>query len=135
MFDQTLFHLMRVVLQEHTARWAGLLPDVTKPQYAVLEALDTCGEMDQITLGEASASTKGTLAEMVVRMEARGLISRRADEQDSRRRLITLTEQGRAALEVARPLADSVERSMLAQISLSERRTLITLLGRVRRHM
>ncbi len=52
MFDKTLFHLMRVVLQEHTARWASLMPDLTKPQYAVLEALDTAPEgLDLMTLG------------------------------------------------------------------------------------
>ncbi|NDL61653.1 winged helix DNA-binding protein [Enterobacteriales bacterium SAP-6] len=133
MFDKTLFHLMRVVLQEHTARWGALMPDLTKPQYAVLEALATSPEgLDQATLGQASATTKATLAEMLGRMEARQLIVRRTDATDSRRRLIRLTEQGRDILSIARPVAEQVSNSILQTLSTDEREALVQTLAKMR---
>lgn len=120
MFDDTAFHLMRVILQEHGARWAERLPDLTKPQYAVLEALDDTGGLDQKAVGEASATTKATLTEMLGRMEARGLIERRADAGDARRRLVLLTSAGAAKLGEARVVAASLEREMLGALPSDE---------------
>ncbi len=134
MFDKTLFHLMRVVLQEHTARWSLLMPELTKPQYAVLEALATSPEgLDQATLGQASATTKATLAEMLGRMETRQLIVRRPDAADSRRRLIRLTRQGRDMLNLARPVAEQVSDSLLQTLSADEREALVQILAKMRR--
>ncbi|MBT2502881.1 MarR family winged helix-turn-helix transcriptional regulator [Curtobacterium sp. ISL-83] len=113
MFHETAFHLMRVVLQEHGARWTERLPDLTKPQYAVLKALAGTDGLDQKALGEVSATTKATLAEMLGRMETRGLIERRADTADARRRVVLLTPAGSAKLAEARIVADALEREML----------------------
>ena len=33
------FHLLRQLFQQHTARWQQALPDLTKPQYAVMRCL------------------------------------------------------------------------------------------------
>lgn len=133
MFDKTLFHLMRVVLQEHTARWTSLMPDLTKPQYAVLEALATAPEgLDQVTLGQASATTKATLTEMLGRMEARRLIVRRMDCADSRRRLIRLTHEGRDMLSIARPVADQVADGILQTLSADEREMLVQTMAKIR---
>jgi len=119
-FDDTAFHLMRVILQEHGARWTERLPDLTKPQYAVLEALDGTGGLDQKAVGEASATTKATLTEMLGRMETRGLIERRADAGDARRRLVLLTPAGSAALQDARHVAAALETEMLGALPAGE---------------
>lgn len=133
MFDKTLFHLMRVVLQEHTARWTALMPDLTKPQYAVLEALATSPQgLDQATLGQASATTKATLTEMLGRMEARRLIIRRTDSADSRRRLIRIAKEGRDMLTIARPVADQVADEILRQLSADERENLVQTMAKIR---
>ena len=51
---------MRRVLQQHGARWAAALPEMTKTQWAVLRAAadDRC---DQNTVGERTAIDKATL--------------------------------------------------------------------------
>ncbi|MGQ7109755.1 hypothetical protein ACUOFC_07910, partial [Escherichia sp. TWPC-MK] len=37
------FHQLRQLFQQHTARWQHELPDLTKPQYAVMRAIaDSC---------------------------------------------------------------------------------------------
>ncbi len=33
------FHQLRQLFQQHTARWQHELPDLTKPQYAVMRAI------------------------------------------------------------------------------------------------
>ncbi len=33
------FHLLRQLFQQHTARWQQALPDLTKPQYAVMRSV------------------------------------------------------------------------------------------------
>lgn len=135
MFDKVVFHLMRVVLQEHTACWASEISDVTKPQYAVLEALDNADCLDQLALGQAISANKATLTEMIVRMESRGLINRRIDVNDSRRRLLTLTQAGRDMLARARPVADAVKEEILAPLSAEERQVLTELLGRIKQNV
>ena len=68
------FHLLRQLFQQHTARWQLELPDLTKPQYAVMRSIAEHPGIEQVTLTEAAVSTKATLAEMLSRMESRGLV-------------------------------------------------------------
>lgn len=60
--------------QQHTARWQQALPDLTKPQYAVMRSVAEHPGIEQVALIEAAVSTKATLAEMLSRMEARGTV-------------------------------------------------------------
>lgn len=69
------FHQLRQLFQQHTARWQHELPDLTKPQYAVMRAIADKPGIEQVALIEAAVSTKATLAEMLARMENRGLVS------------------------------------------------------------
>lgn len=59
------FHQLRQLFQQHTARWQHELPDLTKPQYAVMRAIADKPGIEQVALIEAAVSTKATLAEML----------------------------------------------------------------------
>lgn len=72
----TAFHLLRQLFQQHTARWQHELPELTKPQYAVMRVIAEHPGIEQVDLTEAAVSTKATLAEMLSRMENRGLVKR-----------------------------------------------------------
>ncbi|MQY20321.1 MarR family winged helix-turn-helix transcriptional regulator [Nocardia macrotermitis] len=132
MFDDTPFHLMRVILQDHGARWYDRMPHLTKPQYAVLEALDAHDGLDQKALGEASATTKATLTEMLTRMQERGLIERRADAADGRKRSVHLTATGRRTLTEARIVARDLEKEILGTLTPDQLRQLSSLLATLR---
>jgi len=132
MFDDRVFHVMRALLQDHQARWAERMPDLTKPQYAVLEALGGAGGLGQRELGEASATTKATLTEMLVRMEARDLIERRADVGDARRRLVYITAAGARKLAEARLVARAIEAEMLGVLDHQELSVFTMTLSRLR---
>ncbi|ENB7486917.1 MarR family transcriptional regulator [Citrobacter koseri] len=117
----TAFHLLRQLFQQHTARWQHELPELTKPQYAVMRAIAEHPGIEQIALMEAAVSTKATLAEMLSRMESRGLVTRESDPQDKRRRFVYLTGEGETLLTSAMPLGDRVDDEFLGRLSDDER--------------
>ncbi|HAK7521893.1 TPA: RNA polymerase sigma factor RpoS [Salmonella enterica] len=77
--------------------------------------------IEQVDLTEAAVSTKATLAEMLSRMENRGLVKRENDPLDKRRRFVYLTAQGQTLLAAAIPLGDRVDDEFLGRLSAEER--------------
>ncbi|SDH06891.1 MarR family winged helix-turn-helix transcriptional regulator [Nonomuraea jiangxiensis] len=129
MLDDRPFHAMRLVLREHGIRWQRALPDLTKPQYAVLAALAEATELEQNLLVEAAASTKATLADLLARLEAQGVVERRTEPRDRRRRFVSLTDKGREIYAAARPRADAVSETFLRELEPDDRRELTRLLS------
>lgn len=127
----TAFHLLRQLFQHHTARWQHELPDLTKPQYAVMRAIAEQPGIEQVTLTEAAACTKATLAEMLSRMEKRDLVKREHDPADKRRRFVYLTAQGEALLASATPLGNSVDEEFLGRLSDEEREQFTRLVSKM----
>ncbi|MFS2222088.1 MarR family winged helix-turn-helix transcriptional regulator [Pantoea sp. B65] len=122
------FHLMRQLFQEHTAQWQKSMPELTKQQYAVLCAVAEQPGIEQMDLTDAAISTKATLAEMLLRMEKRGLLLRKAGVSDRRRRYIYLTAEGEKVLQLAQPVAKDVDMTFLSRISSAEQQVLVRLL-------
>lgn len=119
---QEAFHLLRQLFQQHTAHWQQFLPELTKPQYAVLRSIAEHPGIEQVALTEAAVSTKATLAEMLSRMESRGLVQREADPADKRRRFVFLTPEGEALLESSKPVGNNVDEAFLGRLTAEERR-------------
>lgn len=70
--------------------------DLTYPQYLAMIAL---WERDDVTVGALGARLyldSGTVTPLVKRLEARGLVTRRRDEDDERQVRVALTKDGRA---------------------------------------
>ncbi|WP_342323777.1 MarR family transcriptional regulator [Kosakonia sp. BYX6] len=114
------FHLLRQLFQQHTSRWQQALPELTKPQYAVLRSIADNPGIEQVALTEAAVSTKATLAEMLSRMENRGLVRRENDPADKRRRFVYLTNEGEALLAASIPLGNSVDKAFLGRLDAHE---------------
>jgi len=120
--------MMRRIVQEHTSRWQEAGVPVTKPQYAVLRAIDEKPGSEQSAVGLASSTTKATLTEILGRLESTGLIQRRADDVDRRKRYVDLTPAGVDLLATARRQATRVNESFLTHLDASERQSLRALL-------
>ncbi|CAK6501138.1 Transcriptional regulator HosA (plasmid) [Pantoea sp. Nvir] len=125
------FHLMRRLFLEHTSQWQQSLSELTKPQYAVLCAVDEQPGIEQMDLMEVSVSTKATLAELLLRMEKKGLVRREQGTYDRRRRHIYLTDAGKKVLEEAKPAAGRVDAAFLNRLSEQEQQELIRLLQKM----
>ncbi|MGL6234068.1 MAG: MarR family winged helix-turn-helix transcriptional regulator [Segniliparus sp.] len=113
--DEVL-HLMRRIMQEHASLWQRHLPELTKPQYAVLRVIGEQPGIEQIAVTSAAAITSATLAEMLGRLVERGLVDRKTDPDDGRRRLLALTEQGVALVRSAKPKADHIDQLLLDRL-------------------
>ena len=104
---------------------------VTPVQFAILHALmDTPGE-DQVTLAGRVAFDPATSGSVIGRLEARGWVRREADPRDRRRKLLWLTDEGRAvALRMARSVAQVQDR-LTEPLDAAERDTFVRLLSRL----
>lgn len=82
--------------------------NISPVQYSLLTVLDEHGEVDQNTLALKLGLERTSVAEVIPRLVARGLLSRRQNETDKRFKLVKLTEQGKSLLDEMR---DAVERA------------------------
>ena len=94
---------------------------VTPVQYAALQAVGHQPGMDQRTLARTIGFDTSTIAGVIDRLEARGLMQRNASAQDRRVRLLTLTEAGVALLAALVPAMLQAQQRILSPLPEAER--------------
>lgn len=123
-------HLMHRVLQlalDIYAEEAG--PDgLTQRQFAVLEAVSVRSGLTQTDLVKATGIDRSTLADLVARMTAKGLLERERSALDARAKAVRLSEAGQAALEAARPRVEAADKRILALLPKARREGFLDLL-------
>ena len=95
---------------------------VTPVQYAALQTVANSPGIDQRTLARAIGFDTSTIAGVVDRLEARGLLQRNASPEDRRVRLLTITPAGRAALRVVLPGMRRAQERMLEPLPSRDRK-------------
>lgn len=90
---------------------------LTQRQLAVLAASGLNDGATQTGLVAATGIDRSTLAEMVARMTAKGLLAREKSSTDSRANVVTLTAEGRAILDEAAPKLAKVDAALLSMLS------------------
>lgn len=137
---QPLFQLeaqpSQLLRRAHQRATALFLSDLgpnqfTPPQFAALYKLYEKGSVSQNSLGRMIAMDAATMQGVVRRLHERGMINRTPDAVDRRRIQLTLTDEGRLAVEEALDRAQSVEREILAPLNSREQATLMRLLSRI----
>jgi len=101
---------------------------VTPIQYAALQQVDRSPGTDQRTLAAMIGLDTSTVAGVVDRLEARGLLQRSASPADRRVRLLTLSEAGRALLEGIEPDMWRAQQRILAPLNEHEQQEFMRLL-------
>jgi DNA-binding MarR family transcriptional regulator len=99
------------------ARLSGLTPR----QFAVLVAVAEEEGLTQTGLVERTGIDRSTLADIVARLLARGLIQRRRAKDDGRAYAIKLSAQGAKALREAQPGAAAADARLLANLPPAKR--------------
>jgi DNA-binding MarR family transcriptional regulator len=102
---------------------------LTHRQFTVLAAVDAHDGKSQTELVKITGIDRSTLADMVARLMAQGLVQRRRTKEDARTNSIKLTPQGKKLLKTAQTGAEDVDKNMLAMFPAGERKTLIDCLG------
>jgi MarR family 2-MHQ and catechol resistance regulon transcriptional repressor len=100
--------------------------------FAVLEAVLHKGPLPVNEIGKKVMLTSGSITVAVDRLEAKGLVERRAHSTDRRAKIVHLTKEGRKL--ITRAYADhAADLERLASVSLTkaERETLIRLLKKI----
>ena len=123
-------HLMHRVLQlalDIYAEEAG--PDgLTQRQFAVLEAASLKAGLTQTELVRMTGIDRSTLADLVTRMTAKGLLERERSTLDARAKAVRLSEAGLARLEAARPRVEAADKRIMGLLPKSKRDSFLDLL-------
>lgn len=127
--DQPGFHIRRlqqiavaVFLQE--AEGSGLTPT----QFATLQTVVNQPGVDQRTLARAIGLDASTTGGVIDRLEARGLLRRRAASGDRRVRLLDATVDGRKLLADAVPAMRRAQARILEPLTPAEQREFVRML-------
>jgi MarR family 2-MHQ and catechol resistance regulon transcriptional repressor len=99
--------------------------------FAVLEALLHKGALPINEIGKKVLLTSGSISVAVDRLEARGLVERRACRDDRRAKIVHLTRAGRNLITRAFATHAAEMERLTAELSTDERTTLIRLLKKL----
>ena len=102
---------------------------LTQRQFAVLEAVSAKAGLTQTDLVRATGIDRSTLADLVARMEQKGLVERRRSTLDARAMAVRLTDAGSATLEAMRPRVQSADKRILALLPKGRREAFLTVLA------
>ena len=94
---------------------------VTPVQYAAMQALANAPGVDQRTLARSIGFDTSTIASVIDRLEARGLVQRDLDPRDRRVRLLSLTGTGHALLTDVVPAMRRAQERMLQPLCAQDR--------------
>ena len=105
--------------------------DLVIPEYGALTVLDAEPGIDQQGLASRLGIDKMSAGQMVDRLEARGLVSRRPHPTDRRARALHLTPEGLALRRRLRPHTLAAQDRILAPLRPEERPLFVDLLTRI----
>lgn len=119
-----------------TTALAARLPDGwTTPQVAVLTFLSQHPGSPQRTIAAGTGIDTATLAEMLKRLEARGMVRREPDPQDARRLLVSIGDIDDQELLAAIRAAGEVNEVATRDLTEADITTLWNLLARLRANL
>src|SRR5215510_4782599 len=95
--------------------------ELTPRQFAVLYTVANNEGLSQTGLVERTGIDRSTLADIVRRMQRKGLLQRRRTKEDARAYAVKLTDEGRKALRTAEPLARRVDDRILEALPGKQR--------------
>lgn len=94
---------------------------ITPVQYSLMTALRESGELDQNSLALQIGLERTSVAEVVPRLQARGLVQRLKDSRDGRVKLVRLTAKGRMLLKKIAPAAQRAHDRTIEKLNMAER--------------
>ena len=124
-------HLMHRALQLALDVYAEELgtDGPTQRQFAVLEAVSQRAGLTQTDLVKATGIDRSTLADLVSRMTAKGMLDRERSTLDARAKAVRLSAAGEAALAAARPRVIAADRRIMGLLPKAKRDLFLDLLS------
>jgi len=105
--------------------------ELTPRQFAVLYTVANNEGLSQTGLVERTGIDRSTLADIVRRMQRKGLLQRRRTKEDARAYAVKLTDEGRRILRTVEPLAKRIDRRVLGALPANRRDEFIAALASI----
>ena len=121
----------KVVRQDMINRFKAHGIDLTPEQWILLAKLDEHGTLSQTELAAMSFKDKPTVSRIIDLLVKKGIVNRRADEQDRRRFHIDLTSEGHRVIGQARPQVVASRAQGWQNITEEEYHQLVAILDKI----
>ena len=125
--------LVRRLHQIHAAMFAeecGAF-NITPVQYGLMTILSEQPGLDQISLGSELGIDRTNVADVLVRLEDRGLVRRQGSRADRRMKLASLTKKGETLTRRMETHMKRAQARLMAPLGAGDRATFLELLGRL----
>jgi DNA-binding MarR family transcriptional regulator len=121
--QDSLIHLLHRASQAADECFAGHaeISDLTARQFIVLATIAEKEGSSQTAISEVTGIDRSTLADVIGRLQRRGLVWRRRTKQDARAYAVRLTEAGHKVLAAALPAAAWVDSQLISSVSPAKR--------------
>ena len=116
-----LHQALQFALDVYGAETGGVDTPLTQRQYAVLAAVEAHPAPTQTDLVRATGVDRSTLADMIARLIAKGLLARERSTIDARANVVRLTGDGAGALSAMRPRAEAADGRILHVLGAGKR--------------
>jgi DNA-binding MarR family transcriptional regulator len=122
-FDRSPTHLLHRILQCANSVFDAEKgdADLTPRQLSVLVAVARNEGLSQTRIVERTGIDRSTLADIVQRLQKKGLLHRRRTREDARAYAVKLTDEGRRIMHSAAPLIARVDGSIVGALPARER--------------
>ncbi|MDN3722560.1 homoprotocatechuate degradation operon regulator HpaR [Roseibium salinum] len=101
---------------------------ISEQQWRILRVVDEAGEIEQTAIAQGACLQLPSLTRILRSMEADGFISRRNDEADRRRTLVSVTENGRSLIADHQPRNAEIFKRLEAEFGREKLEQLLDLL-------
>jgi len=101
---------------------------ITPVQFGLLSILDGKSPLDQVTLAAEVGIDRTNVADVVTRLESRGLVERRPNQSDRRTRLVSITDDGRTFRQQVHKCMEIAQERFLAPLREEDRGLFMRLL-------
>jgi len=112
--NRSVAHLLHQAEQAATTLFAAnALGFITPRQLAILITVSENEGLNQTQVVERTGVDRSTLADIIKRLARKGLLQRRRSREDTRAKVLRLTDEGRQLLAVADPVSRNVDELLL----------------------
>jgi MarR family transcriptional regulator, lower aerobic nicotinate degradation pathway regulator len=130
--DRQVGFFLRQANQRHVAIFANAIGDkLTTTQWSALSKLGEIQPCSQNQLGRETAMDVATIKGVVDRLVKRGFVATAPDQNDARRVVLSLTDEGKSAVRSNLASAISATEQTLAPLTSGERMLFLELLQKI----
>lgn len=105
--------------------------DITTHQFGILLTVLKKENLTQRDIVKYTNGDEPSTTRVIARLEAKGFLVRITDAQDKRKRLVSLTQEGKTLLEKMLPYAKEENEKLVSLLTDEEKKTFLNLLRKV----